>query len=384
MVVAAALGIGPAAPAYAQFGLLPYYVKSATAIDVQMATVQESEALDINNDGDIVGWAVNTAGVTRAFLYAYSFMWDIGPSDPNAPSIATGVNNFREVVGYYVPEGLGRPFYWHSSTGPVEMSHILFPGQGWDDQYIVTPNAINDGGRIVGRADGLYLPPYTSNPPFDGCHEYLSVIWNDRFAIPQRLFCNPGVWVNLGAMDVNNSGEVAGYSQDNGYLGYVWKDGDKIAVPPLAGGIDVIVEGINESGMVVGSDGGRHALFWNRVSKNSMDLGYLLGGNRAQAKEINDSNFIGGLSNTLPVEEGTGYWNRARAFIWHGDFGMFGLPVPPNFPATTNCVANTVNNRVAASGLVQLAGYCTKNGKKRAVRWDVIVARGYVVGPVGP
>jgi probable HAF family extracellular repeat protein len=381
IVAVAFLGMGLAAPAYAQISLIPYRVKSATAIDVQMATVKESEALDISDDGDIVGWAINSAGIRRAFLSISGFMFDIGPVNPDFPSTATGINNVGEVVGHFSDEELLKPFYWHVSSGPVEMSHLLFPGKGWDDKFVLYPHAINDHGRIVGFAEGIQ---YGTNPaPLDGCHENLSVQWTDRSANPHRLFCNDDIWINRGATDVNNSGEIVGYSQGFDYEGYVWSGGNRIDVPPLTGGHGLMIFGINESGKVVGSDGGYHAIFWDRIAAHSRDLGYLPSGDRAEAYEINDSNFIGGFSNTLLIAP-TAVAKVDRAFIWHADFGMFGLPVPSNFSSTANCRANSINNRVSASGLVQLAGYCTKNGKDRAVRWDVIVTRELEVGPVRP
>ena len=43
-----------------------------------------------------------------------------------------------------------------------------------------------------------------------------------------------------------------------------------------------------------------------------------------------------------------------------------------------NCEANALNNRVDATGRIQVVGYCETGGVKRAVRWNVTVAKKFV------
>ena len=54
---------------------------------------------------------------------------------------------------------------------------------------------------------------------------------------------------------------------------------------------------------------------------------------------------------------------------------MVELPPPPSSesPVSTFCAANAVND-LKDNGLLQATGYCTRNGKTQAVRWDVFVS----------
>jgi hypothetical protein len=63
------------------------------------------------------------------------------------------------------------------------------------------------------------------------------------------------------------------------------------------------------------------------------------------------------------------------AFLFHIEFGaMLALPVPESFANTsaTKCAAGALNDR-KSNGLIQIAGSCTLNGRRKVVRWDVFV-----------
>ncbi|HEU4781397.1 MAG TPA: hypothetical protein VFS58_16060, partial [Steroidobacteraceae bacterium] len=79
-------------------------------------------ANDVNNDGQIVGWSVNTAGVQNAFLIqASGSIQNIGTAVSDEVSSAESINENAEIVGYFVRSRY-RPFYWHSSSGFTKMS----------------------------------------------------------------------------------------------------------------------------------------------------------------------------------------------------------------------------------------------------------------------
>jgi hypothetical protein len=97
-------------------------------------------------------------------------------------------------------------------------------------------------------------------------------------------------------------------------------------------------------------------------------LGVLRGGSTSEAREVNDQGFITGTSDAS-VEGGGSTAVKDRAYLWHADFGMLALPVPPGMPAvSTRCGGNSLNN-LKTTGLIQVVGSCGTH----AIRWNVLV-----------
>ncbi|KQC38100.1 hypothetical protein [Frankia sp. ACN1ag] len=98
-------------------------------------------AVDINDRGDVVGWATNPAGNTHAMLWQRDRAIDLGPEDA-ALSEAVAINNAGQIVG--------------STFDPVtDAGHVLL----WDPSHrtdlgtfggsFARPIALNDRGDIV-------------------------------------------------------------------------------------------------------------------------------------------------------------------------------------------------------------------------------------------
>jgi len=108
----------------------------------------ESQALAINNSGQIVG-SSNTDQVAEPFFYSSGTMQDLGslPGYPNY-SVATGINDNGQVVGYAVEaDGSAHAFIYASGT-MTDLNNLIAPSSaGWTLEY---GNAINDKGQIVG------------------------------------------------------------------------------------------------------------------------------------------------------------------------------------------------------------------------------------------
>lgn len=371
----AACGATFSPPAAAQV-LYFYKVSSANAVDLGTLGGEEAEATDINNSGVIVGWSEDPGSTHKAFLHNGT-MQPIGPANPQIPSHASGVNDSSEVVGSYYDFFGDQPFYWHSGTGVVTMSRDI---QGGSGEFHTYPKAINNFGRIVGH--GVLLPEGELLSA-TGCGTELSLQWDYAYVDPQLVYCPEDAWLDdefaVRATDVNNSGAIAGYEIDfahNAVNGFIWKSGVRTHVPGIPAARSVLPLGINESGKVVGRTayGPIRAFFWNGSAENATDLGALPGGSRSEAREINDGNFIAGSSDALIAGGFFADVLRNRAFLWHVNFGMYALPLPQGFlPWSTDCAANSLNNQSGRAGLIRVVGYCTKNGKKRAVRWNVFV-----------
>lgn len=383
---AGCLALAMATSGFAQT-LTLYEVASVTAADLGTLGGNEAEASDINNNGVIVGWARQADGLKRAFYYVTS-MKAIGPSLQGVWSEATGVNDRGEVVGHYEDFHKVYPFYWHKNVGYVRMRDLAYHEDvDYADKYVALPKAINLHAQVAGGSYFRYGEGYPASPP-DYCFIEFPVKWQTPYSHPHSLYCPLNGFPPNTAYDINDSGEIAATEQSATFLGFVWKDGVRDEVPfpeevpsHLRNGM---VFGINEPGRVVGAaihdvEGSIHnkkrALYWNRYSPYSKDLGVLPGGNESEAYEINDADFVVGYSNAPIPGTSLPPATRLRAFLWHKTFGMYSLPLPNGHPATSDCVANSLNNRVEQTGLIQVVGYCTGSGRKRAIRWNVIVSK---------
>jgi probable HAF family extracellular repeat protein len=113
-------------------------------------------AIALNNDGDVAGWAFNSAGERNGFLYDSSdgSITDLGSLGNNG-SVALGVNDSDVVVGFYesyTEPGQGYPkrekdaFVWEDGT----MHKLL--DQVSDRNFWLLPSAydVNNSGEIVG------------------------------------------------------------------------------------------------------------------------------------------------------------------------------------------------------------------------------------------
>jgi uncharacterized membrane protein len=184
------------------------------------------------------------------------------------------------------------------------------------------------------------------------------------------------------AYDINNGGEVVGV--DNGTTPlhmFIKKSGSPVqgvASPP--GATSGFAAGISNTGHVTGNFLGSssfRAFYWNGTSTNAADLGVLPGGNISMGREVNDQGFVAGYSNFLWTNPLTGNSAvRKAAFIWGPGIGMVRLPTLSTYYFTwSDCEANALNNRVDATGRIQVVGWCNLGGQKRAVRWNVTVAK---------
>lgn len=326
----------------------------------------ESEAEDVNNLGEIVGYATNGAGVPKAFLRQGLSTQFIGSPAPSHSSTASGINNYSEVVGTFSGTR-GRPFYWSSGTGFVEMSHDVIPGASYNDHYWVGARAISDFGLIVGGAEH----ESGGNVPVDPCHYEVPVSWTNRFTDPKVIYCPTEFWGNNYALDVSIGGWIVGHEVASTNKGFRARNGGVgfVPRPPGFGTLDdVTAQGVNDFGAVAGTVRCR-AIYWDGVSKASRSLGTLTTGDCSHGQEVNDQDFVTGYSTKL-----VNGWMRERAFIWHDDFGMYPLPVPSAYgaPAQANCRAEALNN-LNAESVIRVVGYCEYAGYRRAVYWEVVI-----------
>jgi probable HAF family extracellular repeat protein len=345
-----------------------------------------SIAYDINNNGKVVGDSGNGTK-TRAFLYT-SGMTTVPLGAYVANSHARGINDNNEFVGYlhwtldppYVDRG------WYSALFLGMGLHLQSnPQAPLSYNWSMRAYAINNSGVIVGGGVMDFESSDDPIPDTQGdCYSELPVRWGSASAQAEMLFCPADLpnAVQTIAYDINNNGDTVGV--DNGTTSlrmFLEKSGASVqSVPGPPGALSGTAFGLSNGGHVTGmfnSGSNYRAFYWNGTSATAFDLGIMAGGNISMGKEVNDQGFVAGYSTfqwNPPL--GSGPVTRRAAFIWGPNIGMVTLPsLGTPYWTWNNCEANALNNRVDATGRIQVVGYCETGGEKRAVRWNVTVAR---------
>jgi len=243
-----------------------------------------SEALGVNANGDVVGWARRADGVPRAFLWRGGAMIDLGllPSaQPDDSAQADAINGRGDVVGNSIVRSPGHvnghAFLWRSGT----MSDLgVLPG--FTDSWA---HAINESGdRIVGESSGdtnaravlwqsgaiSALPTFAGpNSAAYALNEVGQIVGGSDIApgTPHACLWQGGTITDLGvlpggtyssALGINSSGDAVGYSHAGGSTlhAVVWHNGRLIdlnsRILPSLGWTLVIAQAINSAGLIVG------------------------------------------------------------------------------------------------------------------------------------
>jgi len=264
----------------------------------------------------ILGNAVDAYGspVVHAFVWSASThtMMDIGAILPNAVrSSATSVNSHGEVVGlYYSPDYSSlNGFYWSQATGPVTIGPV---------------SRNNGGANVLINEDGVVAS-------IDGDQQVFR--WTRTGGIQNLGATGDGdayvTGINIHGDIVGNSGSDSG-----GYLHSFFAPGSAssltllsspgLTAPPApwgginTGAVDIQVNGINDSGVVVGS---------------YFDFGYIYSG-----YDISQGGFFNaGVHNSHAFK-----WTSTGGFTDIGNLGVSYLT--SNSPATFWASANAINN----------------------------------------
>lgn len=246
-------------------------------VDLGTLGGSHSQAMAINDHGQVVGYSINAHGLTHAFLWSRGRMTDLGALDGSYYSVAVDINNRGQVLGYTnTVDGLGHAVLWDR-------------GQITDLGASCAAEAINDQGDVVGSCD---------NRP---------VLWSDgqRIDLTQR-----GLPPFSTARDINKAGElVGGYvTPTNGFHAYRWRDGTvtDLGSPPsdVSEAMAVNAHG-QAAGRGNGPEGYMRAYFWS--NRQMTDVG-TLGGQYSQAAALNNRGEVVGQSGRAD--------GRLHAFRW--------------------------------------------------------------------
>ena len=405
-LMAVALLAAFAAVAQAQITIpTTYSVTGQQPYDLGTLGGDQSEALDINDGGDIVGWAQDGANKKRAFIRLVELGYPLALDDGTVSFIsarATGISNNRVVVGsFFAYDWLGGPydhgFYYYPG---IWMSEIWNDGFGLGLPWTTQPLAINNPEYIVGRGKvpGAYVPPNTTGVCYT---DWVPLFWDGAGQDPFGLNCYPDpdnnhvgyLGVMPGAKDINDSNWIVGADGGHSTLAMFLRKGqfaiDNTPVPKPSGspnGLFGSANGINNAGKVVGAYGysasgsstpDLRAFFWDAITSSSTPIGMLSGGSWSVANEINDQDMVVGTSDRNFALGGAG----ESAYIFHINFGMVRLKAPGEGLLNSgikNCQANSLNNR-KSNGVVEVVGSCLFGAVRHAVLWQVTVVKKAVI-----
>ena len=217
-----------------------------------VTTICGLSASDINNKGQIAGYASASPFGYHANLWEGNTNTDLGTIEGGNYSEAWGINENGDIVGQsYTSSGNYRAFIWQNE----EMTALSNLG------ISSVARSINDNGQVVGYA--LINGHARAFAWQQGSVSYISG--------PESY-----------AWDINNKGEIVGlvYLSTTVSHACVWKDGIMLDLGTL-GGLNSMALGINESGFICGAaeiaDGTRHAVIWEPVPEPSSILTLLCG-----------------------------------------------------------------------------------------------------------
>ncbi|MFW5653058.1 MAG: hypothetical protein ACOC0P_03350 [Planctomycetota bacterium] len=230
-------------------------------------------ARDVNDFAEVVGWGYDNFDRQRAFLWRNGEMIDLGVLPGETESVATGINNLGQIVGYSGDRG----FYWEDGI-MTEMP--TFDGGGR-----VVPEDISDAGRACGYA-------FDSNGVYKGFWWDASQGWDFLFelTVPSGITRHAARAINFNrftamdgdggsfptdswrayystyadvpdtggsdySLDINFSGWMTGHRYDSGGFadGFLWKSTSNVTtITPVFGYTDQFQYGINDDGDCVG------------------------------------------------------------------------------------------------------------------------------------
>tara|TARA_Y100001934_G_scaffold281612_1_gene391929 strand:+ start:2309 stop:3646 length:1338 start_codon:yes stop_codon:yes gene_type:complete len=245
-----------------------------------------SKGTDLNDRGDVVGWVETKDNVSRGFVWSSGKMKLLN-DDGWLESVASSINNKREVVGAFRIEGARHAFLYRSNRfddlGQIDnFTRLGKPGN------FVAGGSINDNSRIVTR---LTIPDGNQRTAFwhAGDPAFFGVLDDGRICY---------------GLAINNHDHIVGQVFDtNSYSRpFLWKDGEFVDLGSLGGKRASATE-INDNGTVIGwalptnaALREAHAFVWSEKD-GIRDLGGL-GGKTSRAYGLNNAGQIVGYSGT--------------------------------------------------------------------------------------
>ncbi len=266
-----------------------FVYRDGTLVNIGGLGGSYTQAHDINDSGQVVGFSQTNSGNYSAFLYSNAEpIKSIGVLSGSNSSYAYGINNSGQIIGTSVTRSTNSttetPFLYANN----EMSSL---GQilGLNS---ASGSAINDVGQIVGGAYNIEMNSFGRPAAF---------LWDDSIA-SQIIF--PGGRNGNSATAINNVSQVAGWlsSSWGGPQAFLYSNGSVTNIGSLLGDLNIqsYAVGLNNHGEVVGYyfDGslmfGANAFLYQNGTAYDLNnlVDPLLGWRISTASDINDKGQI--------------------------------------------------------------------------------------------
>lgn len=197
-----------------------------TVIDLGTLGGKSSAANDMNNRGDVVGWAATPSGAVHAFVFRDGHMIDIGTLG-GRNSAATGISDNRAVVGTSGVAGGGpkHGFLWRANQGsPHNLGTPL-------------PVHVGDTGAIIGNG-------------VSSIDESIATYRSQHGWIRLPLLNDDGSF----GEDINNSGTAVGtlFTEPHGSTPFEYANGVLTALPSVQTASETAAIAINDHGLIAG------------------------------------------------------------------------------------------------------------------------------------
>jgi len=297
-----------------------------------------TEARDLNDSGQVVGYGTTRSGNNHAFLWQKGALTDIGTLPGRRESMATDINERGQVVGisYSEDRDCGSVYQAVCDARAFLWQHGKLTDLGTLGGASSTAVAINDRGQVTGSSAtgakvALDSGRACSGSDAAGCvtatHAFL---WqkgriSDLGTLPAHTISNSASAVNGRAQVVGTSFWASGGNGED-TRPFLWQNGKMVDLgtlltrPGAPSGDDPspTVHAINARGQVIGqvraADGGAlHAILWqNRSLVDLAALGHL--GGQSDTSAINDRSQIIGFGYSKTDDYGSP--TDARSVVW--------------------------------------------------------------------
>ena len=305
-----------------------------TLIDLGSLGGGDTQAFDLNDSAQVVGYSRTASLQSRAFLWDNGQMVNLGVVNADDfQSAAVDLNALGHAVGTStLKNGLARAALWRNGS-IIGLTPELPPYEGTS-----FASAINDHGHIVGAIDD------DSSLIYDG------ILW----ANGSRTALGDLGGGSARPADINNAGQVVGTSNTSVELGqpraFLWQNGAMIDLGLLeAADEDSGANAINANGVIVGTSGrvddATGVNYRAFVYENGTMRAIPVPSFEAYASDINDAGVVVGIMRT------SGAASPYHAWIYVDGVVTNLNSLIPSGSGLHLAYANAINNNGQITGL---------------------------------